>query len=130
MFFFSLFAQGALLLAAKNIVGREESKQIGAPIPYTVGHVAAVIATMIIFMLGYLFAPLCGVNTGIFGRLFVRLFVAVLTITNDSIQVPDGDITHTFVEVVQAPATGATTGNFNGLCGARGATADHVSGFF
>ena len=114
--------------AATNIVGREENKQIGAP--YT-AQTGAIAATIIIFISGYFFGPLCGVHTGLFDGLFARLLVAVLSIINGSIQAPGGDIKGRFVKVVQAPATGVTTGNFNGVCGPRdGTTADCVRGFF
>ena len=135
--FLVFFAQAALLLAATNIVGSKDNKQIGASYTAqteaiaTVGHVVAVIATILIVILGYLFGPLYSVHTGLFGGLFVTLFVAVLSIINSSIQAPGGDIKGRFVEVVQAPAIGVTTGNFNGVCGPRGdTTAACVSGFF
>ena len=101
---------------ATNIIEREE---VGAqPEAIGLGQVA-VIVTIIFFIFGHLFAPLCGVHTGLVGELFAGLFAAVLLIINALIQACGGDVKRGFGEVVRAPATGATTRNFSGLYGPR-----------
>ena len=120
------------LLVVINIIGREESKEIGAPFTVlTEATVVAVMITIIIFIFGYLLAPLCGVHTGLFGGLLARLFFGVLSIINSLFQALGGDIKRRLGGSCQSTATGATTGNFNGQCGTRcGGTADRVNGFF
>ena len=112
--FLFLFDPGALSLPATNIVGREESEEIGAP--FTVQTAAIVVAVMviiIIFIFEYLLAPLCGVYTDLFGGLFTRLFVGVLSIINGLIQAPGGDVKCRSGDIVKAPATSATAHRVN-----------------
>ena len=107
-----LFDQGAPSSPATNIVGREESKEIGAPFTFqTEAIVVAVMVIIIVFIVGYLLAPVFGVYTD----LFEGLFVAVLSIINRLIQAPGGDIKCRFGDVVKAPATGATVHRVNGF---------------